>query len=117
MSRISFHRPALAVPPTVPGQPFTLPTVPQHQNGGSGSAVKSLLQLLPLMSTAAMAACLISTGKPVLIIVGLTFMLILLGASLLAGHQIVRAPGRGALIRRSNPPTPIQVADTDSDGR
>jgi hypothetical protein len=92
-----------------------------------------------------MAACLISTGKPVLIIVGMTFMLSSVGAGLIVSHQlrstkrkakdrkrvrypregvllggervVVRPPGRGALIRRSHPPTLIQVADTDADGR
>jgi DNA segregation ATPase FtsK/SpoIIIE, S-DNA-T family len=86
MSRISFHRPARAVPPAVPGQPFTLPAVPQYQGGGSGSAVMSLI--LPLMSSVAMAAYMISNGKPVLIIVGLAFVLSSVGAGLIMSHQM-----------------------------
>jgi DNA segregation ATPase FtsK/SpoIIIE, S-DNA-T family len=84
MSRISFHRPTRALPPAVPGQPFTLPAVPQHQSG-SGSAVMSLL--LPLMSSVAMAAYMISNGKPVLIIVGLAFVVGSVGAGLAMSHQ------------------------------
>lgn len=85
MSRISFHRPARAVPPAVTAQPFTLPTVPQHQSG-SGSPVMTLL--LPLMSSVAMAAYMISNGKPVLIIVGLAFVVGSVGAGLAMSHQM-----------------------------
>jgi DNA segregation ATPase FtsK/SpoIIIE, S-DNA-T family len=79
MSRISLHRPARAMPPALPDEPVTLPAVPQdNQSGYTGSTLMMLL--LPIMSSVALAAYMVSNGKPILIIVGVAFVLCSVGA-------------------------------------
>src|ERR1700685_2813375 len=86
MSRVWLHRPARAMPPAVPDQPVVLPPVPQDdQRGAAGSTAMTLL--LPIMSSIALAAYMISNGKPVLIIVGLSFVVCSVGAGVLMSQR------------------------------
>jgi S-DNA-T family DNA segregation ATPase FtsK/SpoIIIE len=87
MSRIAFHRPVRALPPPVPDQRVALPAVPQeHQNGNSSSSMMSLV--LPLMSSVTMAAYMISYGKPLLIAVGIVFVIGSVGAGMVMRQQM-----------------------------
>jgi S-DNA-T family DNA segregation ATPase FtsK/SpoIIIE len=74
------------MPPALPDQPVTLPAVPQdNQSGYGGSTVMMLL--LPIMSSVALAAYMVSNGKPILIIVGVSFVLCSVGAGVAMAMQ------------------------------
>jgi S-DNA-T family DNA segregation ATPase FtsK/SpoIIIE len=63
-----------------------LPPVPQDdQRSSAGSTAMTML--LPIMSSIALAAYMISNGKPVLIIVGLSFVLCSVGAGVLMSQR------------------------------
>jgi S-DNA-T family DNA segregation ATPase FtsK/SpoIIIE len=86
MSRVWLHRPARALPPAVPDQLVMLPPVPQDsQQGSAGSSAMTLL--LPIMSSVALAAYMVSNGKPVLIIVGVSFVLCSVGGGVLMSQR------------------------------
>src|SRR5260221_5752591 len=90
MTRISLHRPARAMPPSVPDEPVRLPTVPQqHQGSYGGSGLATIL--LPVMSSVALASYMIINGNPLLIIVGLSFVVCSVGGIALIGHRMRNA--------------------------
>lgn len=87
MSRVAFHRPVRALPPAVPDQRVALPAVPKDQQGvGTSSSMMALM--LPLMSSITMAAYMISYGRPLLIVVGVVFVIGSIGAGLIMRHQV-----------------------------
>jgi DNA segregation ATPase FtsK/SpoIIIE, S-DNA-T family len=78
MSRVTLHRPARAWPPPVPVDPVVLPSVPQDNGTGFQGSLMTLL--LPVMSSVALAAYMVSNGRPTLVIVGVAFVVCSLGA-------------------------------------
>lgn len=86
MSKIQLHRPARALPPPVPGEAVMLPPIPQGSQDNSGYSMVTLL--LPLLSSIALAAYMISNGRPILIIVGAAFVLTSLASGFFMAHRM-----------------------------
>ncbi len=86
MSGLSFHRPVRAMPPAIPDERVTLPSVPQEQRGSAASSLMTLA--MPVMSSVTMAAYMISYGKPLLIVLGAVFVIGSIGAGLVMRHQM-----------------------------
>ncbi len=80
MSRLAFHRPARFLPPPLPEERIVLPTPPDA--GGNRAGGSWLTALIPLLSSVAMAAYMVSFGRPILIIVGIVFVAVSLGATI-----------------------------------
>src|SRR4051794_23472316 len=76
-----------AYPPAVSGERVTLPGVPQQHQGNSSTSTWMML-LMPLMSSVAMAGYMISYGKPLLIAVGILFVVGSVGAGLAMRYQM-----------------------------
>ncbi len=79
MSRLAFHRPARLLPPSLPSEQITLPAPPEAQ--GNKGAMSMVYILMPLLSSVGMAAYMITFGRPVLIIVGVLFVLVAIGTT------------------------------------
>ncbi|MFF2618374.1 type VII secretion protein EccCa [Kitasatospora sp. NPDC058046] len=88
MSRIPFHRPTRALPPALPDQRVVLPAPPQTPQGANSSASTWLSLLLPLMSSISMAAYMVMYRNPLLIALGVGFVLISIAATLAVRHQM-----------------------------
>jgi DNA segregation ATPase FtsK/SpoIIIE, S-DNA-T family len=79
VSRIAFHRPARIPVPSLPGDQLQLPAPPgRPEKQPAGMMVMTLL--LPLLSSVSTASYMITFGKPVLVIVGISFVLISVGS-------------------------------------
>ncbi len=74
MSRIAFHRPARFLPPRVPDSKITLPNPPEVPEGGKAGGMISMI--LPLMSSLGMAGYMMIWGRPILIVVGIMFVVV-----------------------------------------
>ncbi|MEU8821709.1 type VII secretion protein EccCa [Actinoplanes sp. NPDC048796] len=74
MSRTAFHRPARAALPEAPGDRIGVPVPPPHQRGSNNNMWLTLM--LPLFSTVAMAGYLISYQRPLLIVLGIGFVVL-----------------------------------------
>lgn len=96
MSRIIFHRPARVVPPQLPTEPVVLSAPPQpvgRDNNGNW-----LMLLMPLMSSVGMAAYMMSNGKKLLIMLGIAFVVVSIGATLAVRMQM-RGQARKQKVR------------------
>jgi ESX secretion system protein EccC len=79
VSRIAFHRPARIPVPLLPEDKLHVPAPPNRpEKQPAGMMLMTLL--LPLLSSVSMAAYMITFGKPVLIVVGISFVLISAGS-------------------------------------
>lgn len=74
-----FHRPARVVPPPLPTEPVVLAAPPQPVGKDPGS--NWMLMLMPLLSSISMAAYLISGGRKVLVLLGITFVVLSIGTT------------------------------------
>ena len=74
MSRLAFHRPARFLPPGLPAAKITLPNPPEAPSAGATSSW--VYSILPLLSSVGMAGYMITFGRPVLIAVGILFVLV-----------------------------------------
>jgi len=93
MSRVFFHRPVRALPPSLPDQAFVLPAVPQRQ---SGQPANWLTYLLPLMSSVGLAAYMITGHQPVLVGLGVLFVLGAVASGVMMRHQMRSATRKAA---------------------
>jgi S-DNA-T family DNA segregation ATPase FtsK/SpoIIIE len=93
MSRLAFHRPARYMPPSLPDEKITLPMPPEVQGRQAGAQLMYLV--LPLMSSFAMAGYMISNGRPLLIIVGILFVVVSIGAGVMMRVQMRNASRQG----------------------
>ncbi|MEO3747894.1 type VII secretion protein EccCa [Plantactinospora sp. B5E13] len=74
MTRIPFHRPARLAYPEAPKDRITVPTPPPVTRAQASNAW--LTMMLPLLSTVAMAGYLISYQRPLLIMLGIGFVVL-----------------------------------------
>ncbi|GAA3514239.1 type VII secretion protein EccCa [Actinocatenispora rupis] len=74
MTRIAFHRPARLATPEPPTQRLPVPAPPQRTRYNGGTTWLTLL--LPLLSTVAMAGYLISYQRPLLMLLGVGFVVL-----------------------------------------
>ena len=95
MSRVFFHRPVRARPPAVADQAVVLPAVPSRQQGQQANWLTSLL---PLMSSVGLAAYMITGHQPVLVGLGVLFVLGAVGSGVAMRHQM-RSNSRKAADR------------------
>jgi S-DNA-T family DNA segregation ATPase FtsK/SpoIIIE len=86
MSRIAFHRPARIIAPVVREQKMPLAAPPQKPN--SGGAATWLYILLPLLSSISMAAYMVTYGKPWLVVLGITFVVVSVGVTFTVRWQM-----------------------------
>jgi S-DNA-T family DNA segregation ATPase FtsK/SpoIIIE len=86
MSRLAFHRPARFLPPSPPTDKVVLPTPPENQNTQGGAAWVTVL--LPLLSAMGMAGYMITFGRPLLIIIGVLFVLVAIGTAVMMRTQM-----------------------------
>ncbi len=97
MSRIIFHRPARVVPPQLPTEPVVLAAPPQPAGrdmmGGSW-----MYMMMPLMSSITMAAYLSVAGRMSLILLGIAFVLLSIGVSVVIMVKM-RGAQRKAKVR------------------
>ncbi len=92
MSRVLFHRPARLSPPEVPGGPVVLPAppdVPEPNTAGTWMMI-----LLPLLGSIGMSVYLITFGRPLLVVIGILFVVGSIGATMGMQWQIRRAARR-----------------------
>ncbi|MFF5076582.1 type VII secretion protein EccCa [Actinoplanes sp. NPDC000266] len=80
MTRKSFHRPARPDRPDTPDGRITVPAPPPLTRAAASSSW--LTMVLPLLSTVAMAGYLISYGRPLLIMLGVGFVVLSVVATL-----------------------------------
>jgi len=91
MSRLAFHRPARFHPPSLPDEKIALPPPPEAPRASAGAQWISIA--LPLLSSVAMASYMITFGRPVLIIVGVLFVVVAIGTTVATRFQM-RSVGR-----------------------
>jgi DNA segregation ATPase FtsK/SpoIIIE, S-DNA-T family len=94
MSRLAFHRPARLVPPQLPREKIVLAAPPEAQ-GKQGGGAQAMYMLMPLLSSVGMAAYMITFGKPVLIIVGVLFVMVAIGSTVTMRIQMRSASRQG----------------------
>jgi DNA segregation ATPase FtsK/SpoIIIE, S-DNA-T family len=99
MSRLAFHRPARFVPPVPPDDKVTLPAPPEAQGGSGASAWVNML--LPLVSSVAMAGYMITFGRPLLIIIGIIFVVVSIGTTVTMRMQMRSASRQAGKRQRS----------------
>ncbi len=88
MSRIIFHRPARIMPPPLPTEPVVLAAPPEPV--GKDTSSNWLYLMMPLMSSISMAAYMSVEGRKSLILLGIGFVVLSVGVTL-----IVRVKMRG----------------------
>jgi S-DNA-T family DNA segregation ATPase FtsK/SpoIIIE len=98
MSRLAFHRPARLLPPPLPDDKIMLPTPPEVQSGQTGATWISIV--LPLLSSVGMAAYMITFGRPLLIIIGVLFVLVAIGTTVAMRAQMRNASRQGSRRQR-----------------
>ena len=99
MSGVVFHRPVRALPPAIPGGRVTLPAVPQEQRASQGSAMMTLA--MPVMSSVMMAGYMFSYGKPLLIVIGVVFVVGSIGTGLIMRHQMRKGTRKNKAVQRA----------------
>jgi DNA segregation ATPase FtsK/SpoIIIE, S-DNA-T family len=92
VSRLAFHRPARLAPPPLPDEKIVLPTPPETQQSQAGSWMSLAL---PLLSSIGMAAYMITFGRPVLIVIGVLFVLAAIGTTVATRVQSRSANRKG----------------------
>ena len=80
MTRLAFHRPARILPPRLPDQKVTLPAPPQIPQSNPSSTWVTLV--LPMLSSVGMAAYMISYRQRLMVVLGITFVVISVGATI-----------------------------------
>jgi S-DNA-T family DNA segregation ATPase FtsK/SpoIIIE len=100
MSRIPFHRPVRVLPPALPGNTVTLPAPLQDEQaaGSNGSMWMSLL--LPLMSSVSLAAYMIIYRNPLLIALGISFVVFSIGVTVFIRYQMRDATKKSSSRQR-----------------
>ncbi|MEV6949652.1 type VII secretion protein EccCa [Streptomyces sp. NPDC051172] len=86
MSRLIFHRPARVVPPALPTDPVVLAAPPQPV--GKDSNASWLMLLMPVLSSISMAAYLMSGGRKMLVLLGIAFVVMSIGATVAVRMQM-----------------------------
>ncbi len=99
MSGVAFHRPVRALPPAIPDERVTLPAVPQEPRPASGSSAMTLA--MPVMSSVMMAGYMISYGKPLLIAIGVMFVVGSIAAGLVMRHQMRKGTRKNKAVQRA----------------
>jgi S-DNA-T family DNA segregation ATPase FtsK/SpoIIIE len=92
MSRIAFHRPARIIAPVMPEQKINLAAPPQKP--ANNNATTWLYILLPLLSSISMAAYMVTYGKPWLVVLGITFVVVSVGVTFAVRWQMRSANRR-----------------------
>ena len=100
MSRLAFHRPARFLPPRLPEDKVVLPTPPEAQ--GSAGAAAWMNMVLPLLSSVAMAGYMVTFGRPLLIIIGIVFVAVSIGTTVMMRMQTRSASRRAGARGRSS---------------
>ncbi|GAA5199770.1 type VII secretion protein EccC [Rugosimonospora acidiphila] len=83
------HRPARFAPPPLPDEKIVLPTPPEVQQKQGGAMWITLA--LPLLSSIGMAAYMITFGRPILIVIGVLFVLAAIGTTVATRMQTLNA--------------------------
>jgi ESX secretion system protein EccC len=89
MSRTAFHRPARLTFPDPPADRIGVPVPPPRQRGNGSNMWLTIM--LPLFSTIAMAGYLISYQKPLLIMLGLGFVVLSVMSTIAIRWQMTHA--------------------------
>ncbi|WP_327365081.1 type VII secretion protein EccCa [Streptomyces sp. NBC_01217] len=97
MTRTDFHRPARTFPPSVPDQQISL--APPPQKVAQNQAQTWLYMLLPLLSSVSMAAYMVTFGRPWMIMLGIGFVVVSIGVTVLVRMQTKNA-GRRTQFRQ-----------------
>lgn len=97
MTRTSFHRPARTFPPSVPEQQVSLAAPPQK--AAQNQAQTWLYMLLPLLSSISMAAYMVTFGRAWMIMLGIGFVIVSVGVTVLVRTQ-TRNAGRRTQYRQ-----------------
>ncbi|MEV5151377.1 type VII secretion protein EccCa [Streptomyces werraensis] len=97
MTRTSFHRPARTFPTSVPEQQVSLAAPPQK--AVQNQAQTWLYMLLPLLSSISMAAYMVTFGRPWMIMLGIGFVIVSIGVTVLVRMQ-TRNAGRRTQYRQ-----------------
>ncbi|WP_109030549.1 type VII secretion protein EccCa [Streptomyces rubrogriseus] len=92
MTRTSFHRPARTFPPSVPEQQVSLAAPPQK--AAQNQAQTWLYMLLPLLSSISMAAYMVTFGRPWMIMLGIGFVVVSIGVTVVVRTQTKNAGRR-----------------------
>lgn len=80
MTRTSFHRPARTIPPMVQENKVSLAAPPQKPVNNQAS--NWLMILLPLLSSVSMAAYMVTFGRPWMIVLGVSFVILSIAVTL-----------------------------------
>ncbi|WUH90754.1 type VII secretion protein EccCa [Streptomyces sp. NBC_00433] len=92
MTRTDFHRPARTFPPSVPEQQVSLAAPPQK--APQNQAQTWLYMLLPLLSSVSMAAYMVTFGRPWMIALGIGFVVVSVGVTVMVRTQTRNASRR-----------------------
>ncbi|MCO6005331.1 type VII secretion protein EccCa [Actinoallomurus purpureus] len=92
MSRTAFHRSARTMPPAIPEEKVTLGAPPQKPQNNNAS--NWLYLLLPLLSSVSMAAYMVTYGKPWLVVLGISFVIVSVGVTVAVRVQFRNANRR-----------------------
>ncbi|NMO54022.1 type VII secretion protein EccCa [Actinoplanes sp. TBRC 11911] len=98
MSRTAFHRAARVVLPEAPAERIGVPLPPPRQRGSNNNLWLTLM--LPLFSTVAMAGYLISYQKPLLILLGVSFVVLSVLSTVVIRWQMTHAQDATARRQR-----------------
>ncbi|MDH2393566.1 type VII secretion protein EccCa [Streptomyces sp. HNM0663] len=98
MTRTAFHRPARTFPPSLPENKVSLAPPPQKPN--NSQAANWLIILLPLLSSVSMAAYMVTFGRPWMIMLGVSFVLLSVGITLYVRWQSRSTTRRQRLRQR-----------------
>ncbi|WP_326555168.1 type VII secretion protein EccCa [Micromonospora sp. NBC_01813] len=88
MTAVSFHRPARTWPPEVTPEKVQIPAPPQQAQDSSAQAW--LYLLLPLLSSVSMGAYLVTFGRLWMILLGVGFIVVSVGVTLIVRGQTQR---------------------------
>src|SRR3954451_9584843 len=92
MTRTDFHRPARTFPPSLPEQQVSLAAPPQK--APQNQAQTWLYMLLPLLSSVSMAAYMVTFGRPWMIALGIGFVVVSVGVTVMVRTQTKNASRR-----------------------
>ncbi|SEG18861.1 DNA segregation ATPase FtsK/SpoIIIE, S-DNA-T family, partial [Actinacidiphila yanglinensis] len=98
MTRTDFHRPARTFPPSLPETQVALAAPPQK--APQNQAQTWLYMLLPLLSSISMAAYMFTFGRPWLMMLGIGFVVVSVGVTVLVRTQTRNANRRAEYRQR-----------------
>ncbi len=93
MSRLAFHRPARLTLPSPPTEKVVLPAPPEVQQAQGGAMWLNIA--LPMLGAVGMAAYMITFGQPLMIMIGVLFVLIAIGTGVMMRSQMRTASRQG----------------------